>query len=507
MVGVPFLHTAELLQHPERFVSSTYLSGVLALLALALLWRIFTPGEGKLASVFAVLSYYLLVPDWMRLLAAPLAHECGNTLLVLACWLILRGRVAGFTVALGLLLWAGKLQWLNTAGLLSLSLAALVFLLLRELSRSRFWRSLSSMLRIVAASALGYALFLGGELELNRRLIVPFQRETHTSPLRLNAPTLAWMTVHDSGRLGLLPEEAAVLQWLAGQSRASALVYTPLEPFESAQTNRIYSYLSANLSWCGWRAQQPNWGLNWIRQGGAWGGCGVDYIVVRGGPARAEPAFRQGSISVYRNQGARPAEQPAHSLLLASSGQPGGPASWDVAAAGPVVAVEDGQLPFLVLKPGRSPFRLPWESPSTRLQVSGGLALSVPALSLRTAWRGLRLTDLDRERKLGCSSIAGLHFGLHNGGRMAVDLSGMRGVQLLAPFSPVQPVFPLAGVVQPGQTVQLEIPWNSPPRPVKSKLDFYWVDAQGDDLLAGRFPVRTWYRVAPAQYYDVGLSP
>lgn len=502
MVGVPFLHTAELLQHPERFVSATYLAGILALLSLALLSRIFSPTEGKLASLFAVLTYYLLVPDWMGLLVAPPSQECGRTLLLLACWLILRGRVAGFTAALALLLWAGKMEWLHTPGLLSLGLASLVFVLLREFNRSRFWLSLTVVLKGAVALVLGYALFLSGELELNRRLIVPFQRETRSTPLRFSAPTLAWMTVHDSGRLGLLPEDASVLQWLAAQPSASALLYTPGEPFESAQTHRIYACLCANLSWCGWRGQQPNWGLNWIRQGGSWDGCGVDYIVVRGGSDLGEPAFRQGPISVYHNRG-RAGEQPARSVRLTSSAQPGGPASWDVTAAGPVVAVEQGQLPYLVLQPGRSPFRLPWEAPATKLEFSGGLALEIPALSLTEAWRGLRLSDLDRERKLGCSSIAGLRFSLHNGGPRAVDLSGIGGVQLLAPFSPVQPVFPLSGVVQPGQTVHLEIPWNSPPRPIQGALNFYWVDAQGDHLLAGRFPVRSWYRVAPAQYYDV----
>ncbi len=504
MVGLPFLHTQQLLQHPDRFVSSTYAAGVLGLLSLAVLSRLFPMRSGRLASALAVLSYFFLIPDWMRLLVSPLAHECGDLLMLLACWLIVRGRAAGFVGGLGVLIWTGRMGWLNLPGLGSLALAGLVFRVALGLTQGKTWRSLSLPVKLGSTLVLAYGLFLNGELELNRRLVVPFQRETHSFPLRLLAPDLAWMVRHDAGRLGLRPEDAEALSWLSGQARASAVVYTPGEPFESAQTHRIYQFLCRNLNWCGWNEQQPNWGLNWIRQGGRWGGCGVDWIVVRGSEPREQPAFRAGSLCVYRNRGVQEGEATARSVRLRSDGQAGGAAAFEVDAAGPVVAVEPDQLPYLVLEPGANKLRLPWESPASRLLISGGLAMSLPRLSRGAAWRGLRVADLDGARKLGCSSIGGLRFTLVNEGSRSVDLSGVRGVQLMARFADVQPVLPVRGVLKPGQSMTLEIPWNSPPRPVKGKLDFYWIDAQGRAELVGQVPVETWYRVAPAQYYNLG---
>ena len=505
MVGLPFLHTQQLLQHPDRFVSSTYAAGALGLFSLAILSQLFPMRSCRLASALAVLAYFLLLPNWMRLLVSPLAQECGDALMLLACWLIVRGRVAGFVGGLGILFGAGRLGWLNLPGLVSLALAGLVFRAALGLTQSRKWRSLSSPLKVGSALVLSYGLFLSGELELNRRLIVPFQRETHAFPLRLLAPDLAWMVRHDPERLGLRSEDADVLQWLVGQKRASAVVYTPGEPFESLQTYRIYQFLGRNLNWCGWNEQQqPNWGLNWIRQGGRWGGCGVDLIVVRGSEPREQPAFRAGSLCVYRNRGVQEGEAVARSVRLRSDGQAGGTAAFEVDAAGPVVAVEPNQLPYLVLEPGANKLRLPWESPASRLLISGGLAMALPPLSRGAAWRGLRVTDLDTDRKLGCSSIAGLRFTLTNEGVRAVDLSGVRGVQLRARFADVQPVLPLRGVIKPGQSMAIEVPWNSPPRPVKGALDFYWVDSQGRADLVGQVPVHTWFRVAPAQYYNLG---
>lgn len=504
MVGLPFLQTQDLLQHPDRFVSSTYAAGALGLLSLALLARIFPARKSKLACVFGVLAYYLLTPDWMRLFVAPLGEELGDFLILVSCWLILSGRVGGFVGALGLLLGSGWMGWLRAPGLISLALAGLVFLGVGRLVETRFWRSLAAPFKLALSFVLGYALFLNGELELNRRLIVPFQRETHTFPLRLLAPDLAWMVRHDAVRLGLTAEDSAAIGWLAGQARASAVVYTPGEPFESAQTHRIYAFLCRNLDWCGWDGAQPNWGLNWIRQGGRWGGCGVDLIVVRGSEPREEPAFRQGPLCVYRNRGVPEGEQPARSVRLRSDGQPGGAAAFEVEATGPIIAVEEDQLPYLVLEPGENRLRLPWECQASHLLISGGLGMSLPALSRELAWKGLQVTDLSQQRSMGCSSIAGLRFTLANEGRLAVDLSGVRGVQLMARFSDVQPVLPLRGVLKPGQSMQVEVPWNSPPRPVKGQLSFYWVDAQGRNQWVGQVPIHTWYRVAPAQYYAVG---
>ncbi len=504
MIGVPFLHTRSLLFHPDRFVSTTYASGLLGILSLLLLSRVFPARPSRAACIFAVLAYYLLVPDWMRLLVSPLPQEAGDSLMLLACWLILRGRVAGFAAGLGVLFGAGKMGWLNTDGLLSLALAGLLYRVVRWGSETRFWRSLSAPVQAVSLLALGYGLFLGGELELNRRLIVPFQRETHAFPLRLAAPDLAWMVRYDAARLGLKAEDWAAISWLASQPRASAVVYTPGEPFESAQTFRIYRFLCRNLNWGGWNGEQPNWGLTWIRQGGRWGGCGVDLIVVRGSEPREQPAFREGPLCVYRNQGVREGESPARSLRLRSDGQPGGAAAFEVEAAGPVVAVEPSGLPYLVLEPGVNKLRLPWECAPSRLLISGGLGMTLPGLSRGAAWKGLRVTDLEHERRLGCSSIAGLRFTLVNEGSLAVDLSGVRGVQLLARFAEVQPVLPVRGVLKPGQTMTIEVPWNSPPRPVKGKLNFFWVQAQGGLQPVGQVPVHSWYRVAPAQYYNVG---
>lgn len=504
MVGLPFLHTHELLQHPDRFVSSIYAAGIIGLLSLGVLARIFPARLSRLACVYSVLAYYLLVPDWMRLLVSPLNQELGALLMLVACWLILRGRLVGFVTGLGLLLGSGRMGWLSAPGFFSLALAGLVFKSLLHLSQSHFWRSLSAFFKVAIAFVLGYGLFLSGELELNRRLIVPFQREARAFPVRLIAPDLAWMVRHDGVRLGLTPEDSAAIAWLAQQTRASAVVYTPGEPFESAQTHRIYAYLCRNLNWCGWNGAEPNWGLNWIRQGGRWGGCGVDLIVVRGSEPREEPAFRQGSLCVYRNRGVPEGEAPALSFVLRSDGQPGGSAAFEVKAATPVVAVEPGQLPYLVLEPGKNGFRLPWECGPGSLLISGGLRMSLPSLSRSNAWKGLRVTDLEQERKMGCSSIAALHFTLVNEGPLAVDLSGIRGVQLMARFSNVQPVLPLWGVLNPGQTMHIEVPWNSPPRPVKGQLSFFWVDSQGRNQWVGQVPVHTWYRVAPAQYYNVG---
>lgn len=504
MIGLPFLHTGELLQHPERFVSSTYAAGVLGLLSLLLLAQIFPARLSKLACVHGVLAYFLLIPEWMRLLVSPLPQEFGNFLMLLACWLILRGRVAGFVGGLGILLWTGRMGWLSMGGLLSLALAGLIYLAALRLAESDLWRGLSVPLRGTLSFVLAYLLFLSGEVELNRRLIVPFQRGTHASPLRLLAPDLAWMVQHDAGRLGLRAEDSAVMAWLSAQPRASALVYTPGEPFESAQTQRIYAVLCRNLSWGGWNGAQPNWGLNWIRQGGRWGGCGVDLIVVRGSEPREQPVFRDGTLCVYRNRGVREGEAPARFVRLRSDGQPGGGASFEVDSAGPVIAVEEGQLPYLVLQPGENSFRLPWECPASSLLFSGGLGMTLPPLSRQLAWRGVRVTDLGQERTMGCSSIAGLRFTLANEGPLAVDLSGIRGVQLAARFAEVQPILPLRGVVRPGQTLVIEVPWNSPPRPVKGMLDFYWVEAQGRQQWVGQVPIRTWFRVAPAQYYGVG---
>lgn len=504
MIGLPFLHTGELLVHPDRFVASIYAAGVLGLLSLAVLAQIFPARLSKLACIFGVLAYWGLTPDWMRLLVSPLPQECGDFLMLLACWLILRGRVPGFVVGLGVLLWTGRVGWLSSAGLLSLALAGMIFLIALRLAKSDLWRGLKPPLQIGISLVLGYLLFSYGESELNRRLIVPYVRETRTSPVRLTAPDLGWMMRRAFGRLGLRREDALVLSWLASQPRSSALVYSPGEPFESEQTHRIYAALCRNLNWCGWNGSQPNWGLNWIRQGGRWGGCGVDLIVVRGSEPREQPVFQEGTLCVYRNRGVPEGEAPARSFRLRSDGQPGGGASFEVEADGPVIGVEKGQLPYLVLEPGQNGLRLPWECAPSSLLISGGLGLSLPGLSRQAAWSGLRVTDLGEERSMGCSSIAGLHFTLVNEGRLAVDLSGIRGVQLLARFASAQPVLPLRGVVKPGQTMQIEVPWNSPPRPVKGKLNFYWVEAQGRSQWVGQVPVHTWFRVAPAQYYDVG---
>ena len=504
MVGLPFLQIQDLLQYPDRFVSSTYAAGLLGLLGLGVLSRLFPSRLSKLACIYGVLTYYLLVPDWMRLLVAPLAQELGNLLLLVACWCMVRGGVAGLVGGLALLLGAGRLGWLSLPGFLSLILAGLVFVAVLRLTQSEFWRSLARGLQVALALVIGYGLFLGGELELNRRLIVPFQRETRAFPLRLLAPDLAWMVQHAGTRLGLTREDAAAITWLARQPRASAVVYTPGEPFESAQTHRIYAYLCRNLNWCGWNGTDPNWGLNWIRQGGRWGGSGVDLIVVRGSEPREQPAFQQGPLCVYRNRGVPEGEAPARSFVLRSDGQPGGAAAFEVESATPVVAVEPGQLPYLVLEPGENGFRLPWECRASQLLISGGLRMPLPSLSRGVAWNSLRVTDLDQQRTMGCSSIAGLHFTLANEGALAVDLSGIRGVQLMARFSDVQPVLPLRGVLKPGQTMQIEVPWNSPPRPVKGQLSFFWVDSQGRNQWVGQVPIHTWYRVAPAQYYSVG---
>ncbi len=504
MIGLPFLQTVDLLQHPDRFVASTYAAGVLGLLSLALLAQIFPARLSKLACMYGVLAYFLLTPDWMRLLVSPLTQECGNFLMLLACWMILRGRLAGFAGGLGILLWTGRMGWLSLGGVMSLALAGLIFLAALRFAVSDLWRGLSLPFKVTLSMVVAYMLFLSGELELNRRLIVPFQRETRAFPLRLVAPDLTWMVQHGASRLGLRPEDSALIAWLAEQKRSSALVYTPGEPFESAQTYRIYAFLCRNLNWCGWNGVQPNWGLNWIRQGGRWGGCGVDLIVVRGSEPREQPAFRDGPLCVYRNRGVREGEAPARSVLLRSDGQPGGGAAFEVDSAGPVIAVEEAQLPYLVLEPGGNGFRLPWECPASSLLFSGGLGMSLPPLSRKVAWKGLRVTDLAQERTMGCSSIAGLQFTVVNEGALAVDLSGIRGVQLRARFADGQPILPLSGVVKPGQTMQIEVPWNSPPRPVKGKLDFYWVEAQGGNHWVGQVPIHTWFRVAPAQYYGVG---
>ena len=504
MIGMPFLHCSQLLLHPGHFLSSIYLAGLLGLLSLALLTQIFPARPSKLASFFGVTAYFLLIPGWEHLLVAPLPRECGDLLMLLACWLILRGRVTGFVGGLAILFGAGRLHWLSATGLVSLGLAGLVYLAMQRLALGAFWGRLSAPLRAGLVFVLGYALFLGGELELNRTLIVPFQRETQAFPVRLLAPDLLWMVAHDWRRLGLSAEDADVIAWLATQPRTTAVVYTPGEPFESAQAFRVYQALSPNLIWCGWNQGQPNWGLNWIRQGGSWGGCGVDLVVVRGSEPKEATAFRKGSICVYRNRGVPSGERSARSLVLRSDGQPGGQADCQVRADGPVIAVEEGQLPYLVLQPGSNPFRLPWECGASSMKISGGLGMRLPALSFQKAWAGVRVTDLELERTMGCGSIARLHFNLRNEGKLVVDLSGIRGVQLLAPFAAVPPVLPLRGLLKPGESLQLEVPWNSPPRPVHGRLKFLWVDAQGQNQWAGLVPVRSWYRVPPAQYYGLG---
>lgn len=504
MTGMPFLQQAHLLGNPQQFVLNTYLAGLLGLLSLLLLTRIFDSQLSRLSSFFAVTAYYLLIPEWGRLLVAPLPLECGDFLMLLACWMILRGRVAGFALGLAVLLGAGKMGWLNAPGLVSLALAGLIYLIGLRLFNSQAWRALSAGPRLALAFVLAYALFLGGELELNRTLIVPFQRETGAFPLRLTAPDLSWMVAHDWRRLGMSADDAATINWLASQPRTTAVVYTPGEPFESSQTFRIYRALSHNLIWTGWKDGQPNWGLNWIRQGGPWGGCGVDLVVVRGSEPKEETAFRQGAICVYRNRGVPSGEQPARSLILRSDGQPGGQADCLVTASGPVIAAEDGQLPYLVLQPGSNPFRLPWQCRASSMKISGGLGMQLPAFSFDEAWAGLRVTDLDQLRKMGCGSVTALRFNLHNDGPCVVDLSGIRGVQLLAHFASVQPVLPLRGLLKPGESMQLEVPWVSPPRPVHGLLKFFWVDAQGHNRQVGLVPVRSWYRVPPAQYYGLG---
>ncbi|MFN8606755.1 MAG: hypothetical protein U0931_04445 [Vulcanimicrobiota bacterium] len=504
MTGMPFLHQGLLLRNPEHFVASTYLAGALGLLSLLLLTKIFPARPSRLASFFGITSYYLLIPKWERLLVAPLPLECGDCLMLLACWLILRGRVAGFAAGLAVLIAAGRLDWLNAPGLVSLALAGLVYLAMLRLVLDSGWKNLSAALRGASAFVLGYALFLGGELELNRSLIVPFQRETGAIPIRLTAPGLDWVVAHDWRQLGMFADDAAVIDWLATQPRTTAVVYTPGEPFESAQTFRVYQALSRNLIWCGWDHEQPNWGLNWIRQGGSWGGCGVDLVVVRGSEPKEATAFRHGSICVYRNRGVPSGEQPALALQLRSDGQPGGQADFQVKAAGPVIAVEQDQLPYLVLQAGSNPFRLPWECRTSSLKVSGGLAMPLPAFSFAAAWAGLRVTDLELERKMGCGSIVPLHFTLRNEGAAVVDLSGVRGLQLLSHFAAVQPVLPVRGLLRPGESLQLEVPWNSPPRPVHGRLKFFWVDAQNHNQQVGLVPVRSWYRVPPAQYYGLG---
>ncbi|MBS2035412.1 hypothetical protein JST97_10510 [bacterium] len=504
MTGMPFLQQAELLLDPQQFVQCTYLAGMLGLLSLLVLTRLFPSSPSRLASFFGVTAYYLLIPGWERLLVAPLPQEFGDFLMLLACWMILRGRVGGFAGGLALLLGAGRMGWLNTPGFVSLALAGLVYLVTLRLFGSQAWRSLPAPPRAALAFVLAYALFLGGELELNRTLIVPFQRETAAFPLRLTAPDLSWMVAHDWRRLGMSADDAATIHWLASQPRTTAVVYTPGEPFESAQTFRIYEALSHNLIWTGWKDGQPNWGLNWIRQGGPWGGCGVDLVVVRGSEPKEATAFHQGSICVYRNRGVPSGEQSARSLVLQSDGQPGGQADCLVSASGPVIAAEEGQLPYLVLQPGSNPFRLPWQCRASSMKISGGLGMQLPSLSFEAAWSGLRVTDLDQERKMGCGSVTPLRFNLHNSGGSVVDLSGIRGVQLLSHFAAVQPVLPLRGLLKPGESILLEVPWTSPPRPVHGQLKFFWVDAQGQNRQVGLVPVRSWYRVPPAQYYGLG---
>jgi hypothetical protein len=504
MIGMPFLHGAQLLQHPAQFLTSIYLAGLLGLLSLGLLTCIFPARPSRLASFFGVTAYFLLIPEWERLLAAPLPQEGGDCMMLLACCLILRGRLPGLVGGLALLFGAARLGWLNAPGLASLALAGLVYLAVRRLVMGSFWDRLSAPLRAGLVFVLGYGLFLGGELELNRTLIVPFQRETGAFPVRMLAPDLAWVVAHDWRRMGMSADDAAVIAWLATQPRTTAVVYTPGEPFESAQTFRVYQALSPNLMWCGWNGGQPNWGLNWIRQGGSWGGCGVDLVVVRGSEPKEATALHQGSICVYRNRGVPSGEQPARALVLQSDGQPGGQADCQVRSDGPVIGVEEGQLPYLVLQPGSNPFRLPWECGPSSMKISGGLGMQLPGLSFRAAWAGLRVTDLDVERTMGCGSISRLQFNLRNEGKQVVDLSGIRGLQLLAPFAAVQPVLPLHGLLKPGESLQLEVPWNSPPRPVHGRLKFLWVDAQGHNQWAGLVPVRSWYRVPPAQYYGLG---
>ena len=498
MIGVPFLHCKELLQHPAYFTLTIYLVGVVGLLTLVLLVQIFHPRTGQLPSVFALLAYYLILPDYMGLLVARPQLEYGRFLMLLAFWLVLRRSLLSCAGALAILCWILKVGWFSAAGLLSITLAGGTFLVIRGLTRSRWWGAAPALLRVSMVCILGYVLFQDGELALNRRLIVPFQRKTHSFPLRGTAPSLIWLVSNDCELTGLLPEDAGAIAWLAGHKPASAVLYSPMEAFESEQTFRIYSELCPNLTWCGWHHRQPNWGLNWIRQGGDWKGCGVELVIVRGAASAVPPEYHQGGVSVYRNPSVSIQARPARGLLLHSSLEPGGQATWEVVADGPVVASEPGQLPNLVLPVGRQSFRLPWECSDSRLEISGGLALTLPGLSFSSAWRGLRLLDLEKERRMGSNSVELLSFQVRNEGLVAVDLRGMQGVQLTANFAGQQPVYPLTGVIRSGETKMIEIPWNSPAGPVYGRLNFCWVDPQGRLLDGGSFPIRVWDRIPPA---------
>ena len=99
---------------------------------------------------------------------------------------------------------------------------------------------------------------------------------------------------------------------------------------------------------------------------------------------------------------------------------------------------------------------------------------------------------------MGSNSVELLSFQVRNEGLVAVDLRGMQGVQLTANFAGQQPVYPLTGVIRSGETKMIEIPWNSPAGPVYGRLNFCWVDPQGQLLDGGSFPIRVWDRIPPA---------
>lgn len=172
-----------------------------------------------------------------------------------------------------------------------------------------------------------------------------------------------------------------------------------------------------------------------------------------------------------------------------------------VSAEQPLVLQGPG-LPQLVLQPGRNPLFLPLRS-SVRRYACGSLHLTLPQRNWDEQCGALSLHIASQ--RVPAQSLVPLAFRLVNHGRETCNLEALAGIRGRFAGCPWQPLQPLAGRISAGQALGGELRIQTQAPLGRREFEVVWEEPDGRRQQAARVWLDLWAEQHPEQYLN--LSP